>query len=99
ALDPSHHAIASNMATPVHCLLCFESLAATLDKRKALSLAEVHDLWEQYQVYVCEEDDDDEEDNIEGDMDAEWDQTNAIKLPIKRHPDLERLAVPSPAST
>nr|OQO21030.1 hypothetical protein B0A51_08390 [Rachicladosporium sp. CCFEE 5018] len=37
------------MATPAHCIFCFETLAATLEKRKALSLTQVEDSWAEYQ--------------------------------------------------
>ncbi|KAI0554786.1 AMMECR1 domain-containing protein [Xylaria curta] len=36
------------MATVSHCLYCFESLAAHLENRKAITLAEVQESWEKY---------------------------------------------------
>lgn len=39
------------MATTVHCIYCFEVLAATLEKRSYFSLNQVQDLWIQYQRY------------------------------------------------
>ncbi|KAF2459693.1 AMMECR1 domain-containing protein [Lineolata rhizophorae] len=36
------------MATQAHCAYCFETLASSLEKRPALSLREIEDLWEQY---------------------------------------------------
>jgi hypothetical protein len=36
------------MATQAHCAYCFESLAASFENRRALSLAEVQDLWARY---------------------------------------------------
>jgi hypothetical protein len=36
------------MATQAHCAYCFETLAANFENRRALSLAEVQDLWAQY---------------------------------------------------
>ncbi|KAK1917179.1 hypothetical protein P3342_012024 [Pyrenophora teres f. teres] len=36
------------MATQAHCAYCFESLAASLEKRPALSLAQVQTLWAKY---------------------------------------------------
>lgn len=36
------------MATVAHCLYCFESLAAHLERRKPLALQEVQDAWEKY---------------------------------------------------
>lgn len=37
------------MATPAHCVFCFETLSAQFEKRQPLSLAQVEDLWESYQ--------------------------------------------------
>ena len=37
------------MATQVHCAFCFDTLRAHFDKKPALSLAQVEDLWERYQ--------------------------------------------------
>jgi hypothetical protein len=37
------------MATQAHCAFCFDTLRAHFDKRPALSLAQVEDLWERYQ--------------------------------------------------
>jgi hypothetical protein len=36
------------MATPAHCAYCFESLAASLEKRTQLSLRDVETLWSKY---------------------------------------------------
>lgn len=36
------------MATVVHCLYCFEVLAADLEKREPISLAQLHDWWTRY---------------------------------------------------
>ncbi|KAH0548247.1 hypothetical protein GP486_008045 [Trichoglossum hirsutum] len=38
------------MATPAHCLYCFESLAASLEHKELLSLRQVHELWEKYKA-------------------------------------------------
>ncbi|KAL9079856.1 MAG: hypothetical protein Q9159_007690 [Coniocarpon cinnabarinum] len=37
------------MATPAHCLYCFECLSAALDRRKFPSLSEVEESWDAYQ--------------------------------------------------
>ncbi|KAI9772768.1 MAG: hypothetical protein M1839_002313 [Geoglossum umbratile] len=42
------------MATPAHCLYCFESLAASLEHRELLSLRQVHELWERYKASHAE---------------------------------------------
>ncbi|OQO08097.1 hypothetical protein B0A48_06891 [Cryoendolithus antarcticus] len=44
------------MAVPAHCIFCFETLAATLEKRKALPLAQVEDSWTEYQLSLRNED-------------------------------------------
>ncbi|MCJ1311003.1 hypothetical protein MMC25_004673 [Agyrium rufum] len=36
------------MATKAHCIYCFETLAASFEHRKALSLREVESLWDEY---------------------------------------------------
>ncbi|KAI1851304.1 hypothetical protein JX266_003379 [Neoarthrinium moseri] len=73
------------MASPEHCLYCFESLAAHLDGREALSLAEVEKLYAEY----CNSDD------------ADGDASNPSKLDAfkKRIPALQRLANSSSSST
>jgi hypothetical protein len=38
------------MATPAHCLYCFESLVASLEHKELLSLRQVHSLWDQYKA-------------------------------------------------
>jgi AMME syndrome candidate gene 1 protein len=49
------------MATPAHCAYCFESLAASFEKRKPLPLSKVRTLWETYH----KTDDDDDEEEVE----------------------------------
>jgi len=41
-------ATVSKMATDAHCAYCFESLAASLEKRPALPLRQVEALWKKY---------------------------------------------------
>lgn len=36
------------MATQAHCAYCFESLAASFERRQPLSLSQVEELWDQY---------------------------------------------------
>ncbi|EME40058.1 hypothetical protein DOTSEDRAFT_74802 [Dothistroma septosporum NZE10] len=36
------------MATQAHCAFCFETIAAHFERRQALSLAQVEELWEEY---------------------------------------------------
>ncbi|GAB7357019.1 hypothetical protein MBLNU459_g7846t1 [Dothideomycetes sp. NU459] len=61
------------MATEAHCAFCFESLAASLERRQPLSLAQVQDLWAEYTSDGGEED---------GDVtDAEADQDTLAARP------------------
>ncbi|KAF2433868.1 hypothetical protein EJ08DRAFT_607095 [Tothia fuscella] len=45
------------MATVPHCVYCFECLSSSLEKRKPLSLAQVEELWDQYEAFSHGEDD------------------------------------------
>lgn len=98
------------MATTAHCLYCFEILSAKLERRKALSLKEVEELWNQYN-YTARvdspqgvEDADDQEmtedggessEDEEGDKDeAEIQKTPSALLP----PSISRLQASSPGS-
>jgi uncharacterized protein (TIGR00296 family) len=49
------------MATVEHCLFCFETLSATLEKRSPLTLPQVQALWEEYRKTTEEEDQEDQE--------------------------------------
>ncbi|PNS21251.1 hypothetical protein CAC42_1030 [Sphaceloma murrayae] len=44
------------MATQVHCAYCFEVLSATFDRRTPLTLAQVEELWEEYQAIISADD-------------------------------------------
>ncbi|MCJ1373832.1 hypothetical protein MMC20_005062 [Loxospora ochrophaea] len=59
------------MASVAHCLYCFEVLAASFNKRDALTLAEVEDLWSQYQAKTKPETVDDSEMTEASDNDPE----------------------------
>lgn len=68
------------MATQAHCAFCFETLAANFERRQALTLPQVEELWERYHALknsndsiedVEEEEEDDYEDAEEGVEDAE----------------------------
>ncbi|KAH0537256.1 hypothetical protein FGG08_005918 [Glutinoglossum americanum] len=50
------------MATPAHCLYCFESLAASLEHKELRSLHQVHELWKQYKASNAEV--------VDGDLEA-----------------------------
>ena len=61
------------MATTAHCIFCFEVLAANLENRPSLSLAEVESLWDEYQNRDSRKetsDHDDEEEDYDDDDDA-----------------------------
>ncbi|KAL1587197.1 hypothetical protein WHR41_04255 [Cladosporium halotolerans] len=45
------------MATPAHCAFCFETLSAQFDKRQPLSLAQVEDLWDEYEAAKSKDED------------------------------------------
>jgi len=57
------------MATKAHCAYCFESLAASLERRQPLSLSQVETLWKKYNEGPedGEEDDDDDDDAMDDD--------------------------------
>ena len=66
------------MASTAHCLYCFESLTASLEKRQPLDLKAVEQLWEQYNGYLSgketgggEEEEEEEEEEDDEDEDAE----------------------------
>lgn len=52
------------MATAAHCAYCFESLAASLEKRPALSLRQVEALWKKYSASATTSE------SVEADADA-----------------------------
>lgn len=74
------------MATLEHCLYCFEVLAAHLQDRDPLSLAEIQKSWATYVTTVLDADADDSE------------PTSPVAKLTKRLPALRRLAA-SPGST
>ena len=60
------------MASQAHCAFCFETLAASFDRRPALKLDQVEELWARYaeQHGITEEQDDEDEDVDEADADT-----------------------------
>lgn len=72
------------MATPAHCLYCFEVLAADLEDRKSMTLEEVQKSFADY---------------LRSTGDGEADDDKAAKNPTKRLPALQRLAHSSSSST
>lgn len=70
------------MATQAHCAFCFETLAASFERRHPLSLAQVEELWDQYHAdKTAEEQDGSEEgDNEDAEMaEAETGATRAAR--------------------
>ena len=72
------------MATPAHCLYCFETLAAHLENRKSMTLEEVQKSFADYLRFT---------------RDDEADDDKAAKNPTKRLPALQRLAHSSSSSS
>jgi len=81
------------MATQAHCAYCFETLAASLERRQPLSLAQVETLWKKYN-YGSEEAEDDDDDDDDDDAKDENVPENS-----HRPAAISRLLAPSPAST
>lgn len=83
------------MATVEHCLYCFEALAAHLERREPMTLAEVQKSWAEYARSV-------EAGAADGDGDtsdvADADSSSNI-ISAKRLPALRRLAASSDSST
>lgn len=72
------------MATQAHCAYCFETLAANFEGRKALKLAQVEELWQQYHVEKLangeEHGDDDSEDDADmTDLDPEGEESSSAR--------------------
>ncbi|KAI9847276.1 MAG: hypothetical protein M1837_002862 [Sclerophora amabilis] len=86
------------MATPAHCVFCFEALSANLDRSNALKLDQVQDWWDQYTRFQRgspeAEDDEDEEEEVHGV--PERDEA-PLSIPRARF-GASHLAVPSPSS-
>jgi len=80
------------MATKAHCAYCFESLAASLERRQPLSLSQVETLWKKYNEGLedGEEDDDDDDDDDDAMDDPPSDSHRSTAI--------NRLLVPSPAT-
>ena len=98
------------MATTAQCLYCFEVLAASLEKRHALDLKQVEELWAQYngdpgrdQSNDDEDDDDNDNDNDDMQIDEEEDPEStddAYEPPHRtlRPRNITKLQAASPAS-
>lgn len=73
------------MATTVHCLFCFEALAAHLESRKPMTLAEVQKSWTEYSRSV--------------EADAAGNDSSATNKPSKLLPALRRVTEDSSSSS
>jgi len=80
------------MATQAHCAYCFETLAASLERRQPLNLAQVEALWQKYNDGSEEAEDDDDDDDDDA-MDEDVPESS------HRPAAISRLLAPSPAST
>lgn len=78
------------MATKAHCVYCFETLAASFERREPLNLTQVEELWEQYHASkqdgstevtaaLSEEDDDDDDDDDAEMTDAETGESSSAR--------------------
>jgi len=100
------------MATTAHSIYCFEALVASLEKRNALTLKQVEDLWEQYerrndtpegQDGSGLDDNDEDAEMTDGDQEEleEGDKGKGIAAPTPSSllpRDISRLQASSPAS-
>ncbi|KAI9708466.1 MAG: hypothetical protein M1820_003927 [Bogoriella megaspora] len=91
------------MATFAHCAYCFETLSASLENRKSLSLAEVEILWDKF-VSPPNEDEDVEDSGPAGaqieDEDTEMDTDDRLaRTEFAKPAAISRLLDPSPSSS
>ncbi|KAI9777428.1 MAG: hypothetical protein M1835_005238 [Candelina submexicana] len=92
------------MATPAHCIYCFESLYSSLQGSEPPILRVIEKLWEQYNMAKLEgeqydEREDDEDGPNEMETDGESDLTEDPPPPTSlRAPTINRLIAPSPSS-
>ena len=99
------------MATIAHCLYCFEVLSAKLEKRKALSLKEVEDLWDRYSSITAldvsqagedaddhEMTEDDRESSDDGEDEDEGERDTEKTPSVLLPPSISKLQPPSPGS-
>lgn len=101
------------MATTAHCLYCFETLAATLEKRSQLSLRQVEGSWSQYQQSrslggAAEQgqdaemtQDEEEPESSDGGFDVEESEEEGLQQPtpsMPQLPSISRLQAASPSS-
>ena len=84
----AYQAFCAKMATIAQCIYCFESLAASLEKRTGLTLPEVEDLWAKYDAAL-------EQPEETNQLDGEAVERSGKLL---QSPAMSRLQVQSPAS-
>ena len=80
------------MATQAHCAYCFESLAASLEKRPGLSLREVEALWNKYTA------DPTRTDTLGSPEDSDSMSPPNVSDPLYKPAAISRLLAPSPAT-
>lgn len=81
------------MATPAHCVYCFECLAATFEDRQPLPLAQIEELWSEYK----RSDDDGDNASLDGEYD-EMTDADVPEAPSAKPAAISRLLNPSSAS-
>jgi hypothetical protein len=81
------------MATQAHCAYCFESLAASLEKRPSLSLDEVEALWNKYNAEPTTTD------ALETPDDSDSVSPTRAAVAAHKPAAISRLLAPSPATT
>lgn len=92
------------MATTAHTIYCFEVLSASLQKRQALGLHQVEDLWAQYKSANGTKGGDhlqfpDNNETVEdSDIGSEDEEDEDPAPPSLQLPSISRLQAPSPAS-
>ncbi|KAJ4348340.1 uncharacterized protein N0V89_009714 [Didymosphaeria variabile] len=86
------------MATQAHCAYCFETLSANLEKRAALNLRQVEELWNKYNAEPFVPDPNAPEDDIDENEDVDAAPTATDGSPY-RPAAISRLLAPSPATT
>lgn len=101
------------MATPAHCLYCFDALSSSLERRSPLPLRQTIDLWDQYNDARLSETitvttntvssdhavTDEEDDELEEADDDDDEDEEPVSRPTRRlRTGFDRLIAPSPAS-
>ncbi|KAF2814126.1 uncharacterized protein BDZ99DRAFT_459840 [Mytilinidion resinicola] len=87
------------MATQAHCAYCFETLAASLERRQPLDLAQVEALWNRYNDGPEDAEEEDAEDEDEATLDNSHRPAAICRLIAPSPATSSSSSVPSTAST